>query len=211
MTDKKEVKINAPDAEQTDASEEKVSKEAASDANEVGEAQAEAEVDIEKGSTAEAATVPEKELTEEEKLRVQVADLEDRLLRALADLDNYKKRSMRQFADVVRTANDKLLGEILEVADNFERALDHVDEATDVEVLEKGTRLIYSQIQDLLRRHEVTPIEAVGKPFDPNLHEAMMQVESEEFGEGVVAVEMSKGYKIGDRVLRHSKVGVSTG
>ncbi len=153
-----------------------------------------------------------KELTEEEKLRARVKELEDKLLRTAADFDNYKKRMARQFEEVIRSANDKLLGELLEVVDNFERALaHHNNEEGDLEALRKGTELIFNQMKELLQKYNITPIEALGKPFDPAVHEALMQVESEEYPEGVVAVEMSKGYKMGDRVLRHSKVGVSKG
>ena len=168
-------------------------------------------VEEETGAAATAQEAPEEELSEEEKLRAQVADLEDRLLRSVADFDNFRKRSARQFTDIVQSANDRLLAEILDLVDNFERALAHTDTHDNGEALVEGMQLIYNQLRDLLSRHEVTPIEALGQPFDPNLHEAMMQVASDEYDEGLVALEIAKGYKIGPRILRHARVGVSTG
>ena len=155
--------------------------------------------------------VVEEELCEEEKLRNQVAELEDKLLRSAAEFDNYKKRVARQYEDMVRTAGESLIGELLEVVDNFERALNHTEEDTDFDAFREGTKLIFNQMMNLLKKYDVTPIEALGQPFDPNLHEAMMQIESDEYDEGVVAVEMSRGYRQGTRVIRHSKVGVSSG
>lgn len=147
------------------------------------------------------------ELGAEEK----IAKLEDRLLRTVAEFDNFKKRTANQYAQMTRSANEKLLFELLEVIDNFERALQHNNGDADSESIRKGTELIYNQLLGILNKYDVTPIESVGQPFDPNLHEAMMQTPSEEYDEGCVAMEIGKGYMLGDRVLRHSKVAVSTG
>lgn len=150
------------------------------------------------------------ELSEEEKLRVKCEEVEDKYLRLAAEFENFRKRMARQHEEIVRTANDHILFDLLEVVDSFERALEHSDNS-DYDSYRKGTELILNQLKDLLARREVTPIEAVGNTFDPNLHEAMMQVPSDEHDEGTVAVEISRGYRQGSRVLRHSKVGVSKG
>jgi molecular chaperone GrpE len=149
-------------------------------------------------------------------LETRVAELEDQRLRALAELDNYKKRMARQFEDVVRTANDKLLGELLEVVDNFERALSHSRESEESSdennrAVREGTELIYNQLKTLLTKYGVRPIEAVGRAFDPALHEAMLQMDSDEHAAGMVAQELNRGYLVDDRVLRHSRVAVSRG
>jgi len=149
--------------------------------------------------------------TEEEKLRARVAELEDRLLRSLAEFDNYKKRSARLHEQMANSANDKLLNELLDVVDNFERALQHQEPAGGSDAFRQGIEMIYSQLTGLLNRYGVTAIEAIGKPFDANLHDALIRVASDKYDEGVVVDEISKGYKIGDRVLRHSKVSVSMG
>jgi molecular chaperone GrpE len=111
----------------------------------------------------------------------------------------------------VKLANERLLGDLLEIVDNLERALSAENGHSAPASFRKGVELIFIQLTTLLAKYDVTPIEAVGKPFDPTYHEAVMQVESEEHEEGVVALELSKGYMLGDKVLRHSKVGVSRG
>lgn len=151
------------------------------------------------------------ELTVEESLRQQVSELEDKLLRTAAEFENYRKRVARQYDDLVRSANDALIVELLEVIDNFERAMNHTGQDTDLSAYQEGTELIYNQMVNLLKKYNITPIESVGQPFDPNLHEALMQVESDEYDEGLVAVEIAKGYQQGSRVIRHSRVGVSSG
>jgi len=149
-------------------------------------------------------------------LEAKVAELEDRKLRALAELDNYKKRMARQFDDTIRSANDKLLVELLDVVDNFERALSHSRDngdaqGTTVEALRDGTELIYNQMKNLLTKYGVQPIEAVGRKFDPTYHEALLEMDSDEHAAGLVAQEINRGYLIDDRVLRHSRVAVSRG
>jgi molecular chaperone GrpE len=178
----------------------------------------EAQADVEKlsGEAKEDAQVtegtqPEEEPCEEEKLKQQIEELEDKYLRLAAEFDNYKKRMARQYEETIRSANDRIILELLEVVDNFERALHPENDNVDLENFRKGAELIFNQMTSLLSKYEISPIEALGKPFDPNLHEAVMSIESEDYPEGVVAVEMSKGYMQGDRVLRHSKVGVSKG
>jgi molecular chaperone GrpE len=147
--------------------------------------------------------------TNEEVLEIKVTELEDKLLRQSAEFDNYKKRTSRQYDDMLKYAGEKVISELLEIADNFNRALEHKDENTNFESFRDGIDLIYNQMSNLLDKYNVKPIESIGKPFDPNLHEALMQVESDEYEEGIIAVEIMKGYKMGDRVIRHSKVGVA--
>jgi molecular chaperone GrpE len=199
MADKKEIKIDFSNSENN---------------NDDGQ-EADAEVRDAEDIDAEPEGVTEVEETEseEDKLKTKVAELEDRLLRTMADFDNFKKRSARQYEEIIASANDRLLTELLDIVDNFERALEHAENnrSNSADGLAEGTKLIYNQLRDLLARYNVTPIEAVGKTFDPNLHDAMMQVDSDEYEEGIVAVEISKGYLRGERVLRHSKVGVSRG
>lgn len=144
-------------------------------------------------------------------VEARLALAEDKLLRTMAEFDNYRKRTAVQFEQVIRSANEKLLLEMLEIVDNFERALQHSDDENNSESLRKGTELIYNQMQSVLKKYDVTTIESLGKPFDPNLHDAMMQTPSDTYAEGVVALELGKGYRIGERVLRHARVAVSTG
>lgn len=143
----------------------------------------------------------------EEKLK----EKEDRFLRLAAEFDNYKKRTARQFENMTISSVERVITPLLEVVDNFQRALDSADRNSDFESLKKGMELIYQQLQGILEREGVEEIEAVGKPFDPNLHDAMMQVASDEYGEGIVVQEMMKGYRIKDKVIRHARVVVSKG
>lgn len=163
--------------------------------------------------SSEAEPVEEQMQSEEtvESLQQKYNDLEDRMLRMAADYDNYRKRMARQMDEMTRSANDRVFGELIEVIDNFERALQHAKEDAEPSAILAGTEMIYNQLVGLLSKYDIKPIEAVGKPFDPQLHEAMMQVEGDEYPEGTVALEMGKGYQQGNRVIRHSKVGVSSG
>jgi len=141
----------------------------------------------------------------------RIKELEDKLLRTSADFDNYKKRTARQFEEIAKAGTDRLIGEIIEIIDNFERAREHAGTDVSLESLLKGNELIHGQMMALLTRYDIDPIEALGKPFDPNLHEALFQVKSDEYADGTVAQEISKGYRQGSRILRHSRVAVSKG
>jgi len=128
-----------------------------------------------------------------------------------ADFDNYKKRVAREYEDLVRSANLRLLRSILDVFDNFDRALTGGASGDNLDAYRKGIELIHSQFNDLLAREKVTAIDALGKPFDPNLHEAVMQMASDEYDEGIICQEVQKGYMIDSRVVRHARVVVSSG
>lgn len=151
----------------------------------------------------------EPKLTPEEILQEKVNELEDKLMRRAAEFENYKKRTARQFDEIIQSANDRIILEFLDVVDNFSRSFDHDNEETNVESFKEGVNLIYNQMKGLLEKYDIKPFDAVGQPFNPDIHDAMMQVESDEFDEGTVAMEIGKGYKMGDRVIRHSKVGVA--
>lgn len=156
---------------------------------------------------------PVEEISEEEKLKAKVTELEEKLLRNAAEFDNFKKRTARQYDLMAQSAKEAVLSEVLDIYDNFQRALDHQNEKgeDDNQAIVDGIKLIFSQMKNLIEKNNITPIDAIGKPFDPNFHEALMQIDSDEFEEGTVALEISKGYKMGDQVIRHSKVGVSRG
>ncbi len=202
MASKKEIKINVDESDVTrSATDDDVAAEPL-DTNEQGEAAKAQVTEIDAGAEA---------LSEEDQLRLKVAELEDRLLRSQAEFDNFRKRTARQFESLIRSANETMLIQVLDVIDNFERAFKHTDDEATLASLQAGMELIHNQLLDLLKRHDVAPIKAVGEVFDPNLHEALMQVASDECNEGIVADEISKGYRLGDRVLRYSKVSVSKG
>jgi len=137
-----------------------------------------------------------------------LAELNDRYLRLAAEFDNYKKRTAREWIDRVKGANAELLYELLDITDNFERALavEHPDSA-----YAQGVKLIFQQLQSLLERNGVERIPAIGKPFDPAEHDALLHMHSDEYDEGVVCQEIRPGYRLHERILRHAQVAVSKG
>ena len=144
-------------------------------------------------------------------------ELEDRLLRLAAEFDNYKKRTAREFQLIIKNANEELISQLVETLDNFQRALESASRSnstknsSDFESFHKGVELIYQHFGDILAKEGLKEIKAVGEPFDPHLHEAVMQQKSEEYPEGVIMDEISKGYILNDKVIKHSKVIVSKG
>lgn len=143
----------------------------------------------------------------EEKLR----DAEDRLLRTQAELENFRKRSRRELEDAHRYREIDLLRNLLPVLDNVERAIDAAGKKADVESLIAGFRMTGQQIEKLLMIHGCKPIETEGQPFDPAVHEAILQQAVEGVAPGTVVGVATKGYKLHDRVVRPAQVIVSKG
>ena len=143
-----------------------------------------------------------------EALQEKVTDLEDRVKRQMAEFENFRKRSEKEKAAMFETGAKSVIEKILPVVDNFERGLATIPEEEKGNAFAEGMQLIYKQLQTELENLGVTPIEAVGKEFDPNFHNAVMQMESEEYESGVVAQELLKGYTYKETVVRHSMVAV---
>lgn len=135
----------------------------------------------------------------------------DRYLRLAADFDNFRKRTAREFDEITRAANVRLLQSLVAVVDDFERALENEAVRGEADAYRRGVELIYGKLQDLLKRERVTVMETIGQPFDPAFHEAMMQQPSDEYAEGNICGIVQKGYLLGDKVLRHARVIVSSG
>ncbi|HUG92194.1 MAG TPA: nucleotide exchange factor GrpE [Planctomycetaceae bacterium] len=130
-------------------------------------------------------------------------------LRAQAELENYRKRVQREMDEARRYQVLPLARDVLPVLDNLRRAIAAAEEGGDPSGLVEGVRLVLQQFEDILARHHVTPIEAVGQPFDPNLHEALQQVPAPGVPPMTVVEEFQRGYRLHDRVLRPSQVVVS--
>jgi len=143
--------------------------------------------------------------------RREVQDLKDRLQRLAADFSNYQKRMPRRLEEEKREAVRAFLRDLLPVIDNFERALASADEGADPEAFHQGVRMVHDQLLVALARHGVEPIDAAGRRFDPEHHEAVAHVPSEEHPSGHVIDEVQRGYRHGDRTLRPSRVAVSRG
>lgn len=151
------------------------------------------------------------EVTDDSDIKELLAEKEDKYLRLAAEFENYKKRMFRQNQELVHNAEAGVLIDLLEVLDNFERALSSTGDKKDFKAFKKGVKMILEQMKKILDDHNVSQIDSVGKLFDPELHEAVMQIETDEQPEGVIARELSGGYKKGEKVIRHAKVGVSSG
>lgn len=138
----------------------------------------------------------------------KIAELTDRVQRQMAEFDNFRKRTEKEKTQMFEVGAKSVIEKILAVVDNFERGLSAVPEDEREDPFVQGMDKIYKQLMTELEGLEVKPIEAVGAEFNPDFHNAVMQVESEEFESGVVAQELQKGYMYRDSVVRHSMVAV---
>lgn len=182
-----------------------------------------------KEETVETETVEETEATEEKKeakeskkadkkkakadkkneaMQAKIDELEDRVKRQMAEFENFRKRTDKEKAMMFETGAKSVIEKIVPVVDNFERGLATIPEDDENSAFANGMKMIYKQMMDELDKLGVKPIEAVGQEFDPNFHNAVMQVESEEYESGVVAQELLKGYMYHESVVRHSMVAV---
>jgi len=163
---------------------------------------------VEQQDAVEQAAGPQAEANGED-LAGQVADLKERALRQAAELENYKKRTEREKAEFFKRANEGLVKDLLPVLDNLERALESASESPEADTLAKGVEMVHAELLKTLERHGLEPIEALGQPFDPELHEAMMQQENPELEDNTVMAEAQKGYLFQGRLLRPAMVVVS--
>lgn len=144
-------------------------------------------------------------------LKTENADLKDQLIRKVAELENFRKRTIKEKQELIEYGNEKLILRFLDIADDFENAFNAADKSNaDVSLLE-GFNMIFKKMQKIFIENNVIEIEEpIGKPFDVNLHEAIMMIPSE-LDEGLVVQQVQKGYKYGDKVIRHTKVITSRG
>jgi molecular chaperone GrpE len=152
---------------------------------------------------------PNKNLRDIKKLKEEKEQLHDQVLRKVAEFDNYRKRTERDFFDRVQNANEKLITEILPILDDIERALDHANQSEDVDSLLEGTDLIQKKMRGILEKQGVQTIPAEGEEFDPDKHDALMQVEKENIESGRIIEQHLKGYTLNGKVIRHSQVIVA--
>ena len=139
----------------------------------------------------------------------KIEELTDRLTRQMAEFDNFRKRTEKEKSQMYEIGAKDIIEKILPVVDNFERGLDAVKEEDKEDPFIQGMEMVYKQLMTVLGELGVKPIEAIGKEFDPNLHNAVMHVEDENFGENIIAEEFQKGYMYRDSVVRHSRVKVA--
>ncbi|HOD17423.1 MAG TPA: nucleotide exchange factor GrpE [Candidatus Cloacimonadota bacterium] len=170
---------------------------------------AEAEEELE--TAAETAPEQENLQSKVKELEAGVADWKDKYLRSMAEFDNYRKRSNEEKADWVKFASEKLALAVCEVWDNFDRALQQLTEEQKKDKFVQGIILIEQQLKSALEREGIKRIDALGKDFDPKLHEALVHIPSDEYEEGKVAAIIQNGYMMHDKVIRPVRVAVSGG
>lgn len=169
--------------------------------DELAAAAAEAEVEVEgAGETRQAVA----------QLKQEVSEAQERYLRTYADFENYRKRMQRDLSEFRKYANEQMALDLLTVVDHLGLAIKHARDAGGAgQGLQEGVELVYKQFNDVLEKHGIKPFKAVGEPFDPQLHDAMMQVETAEVPENTVVQVFQDGYLYHEKVLRHARVGVS--
>jgi len=151
-----------------------------------------------------------------EPLQARIAELEQAYeeqknlyLRTLADFQNYRRRQQEEMERQRGLLLESLMTELLPILDNFERALQAAEATLELEPLIEGVRMTERQIKAVLARYDIHPIDAIGQPFDPNLHEAIQRVETTDYEDGIVIDEVERGYRMGERILRPSRVIVA--
>lgn len=178
----------------------------------VEQSASEAKTDESPNSTVGTETLDELTLLkiENENLRKEIDEYKDRLLRRVAEFENYKKRLEADFANSVKYANEKLLLEILPIVDDLERSLSSGREKPDFDSFYQGVKMIYTKLLKVLELHGVKPFESIGKPFDVYYHEALLRIPRNDVPPNTVIDEVERGYMYYDKVLRHAKVIVSS-
>ena len=189
--------------EDTEAEKEEKQEAAAEDEPKAAEAEPAEEDTPQTEESAETAAEEDKQTETETK----AAEAEsERYMRLMAEFQNFKRRAAREKSDIHAYANEKIIGELLPVLDNFERALQ--TESGDLESYSKGMELIFTQLKTALEHAGLEEIKALGEEFDPNVHNAVMTEDSEEHDDGKISKVLQKGYKLNDKVIRPSMVAV---
>ena len=206
-------KLNKKDIEIEEVTEETKAPEETAEEQE--EAKLEAEETKAENAEAEDAKAEEtkeeakKEEPKKDKKDEKIEELEDKVKRQLAEFDNFRKRTEKEKTESFDAGARSVLEKILPVVDNFERGLATIAQEKEASSHAEGMNMIYKQLVTELEKMDVKPIEALGKEFDPNFHNAIMQEASEEYESGVVCKELLKGYTYKETVIRHSMVAVA--
>ncbi len=162
------------------------------------------------GSETAGATASETAASEAEHIAGELQDLRDKHLRLFAEFENFRKRAARENFEVIATANARLIGQLTEVLDNFQRAFDPKHRGA-AEEFEKGVRLIYARLREILESEGLEELDPTGQEFDPGVHDALMQQVSDTVPENHVIQTVQKGYRLKAKILKHAKVIVSKG
>ena len=151
---------------------------------------------------------PVAEESEMEKLKAQVEELNDKYLRQVAEFDNFRRRNARERVDLIQTASRDVITDLLVVLDDSERAQKQMESTDDVMQIKEGVRLVFTKLRNTLSAKGLKPMDAVGKDFNPDLHEAITEIDAGEELKGKVVDEVEKGYYLNDKIIRFAKVVV---
>ncbi|HVG43063.1 MAG TPA: nucleotide exchange factor GrpE [Chitinophagaceae bacterium] len=151
---------------------------------------------------------PLEEDGEKEKLRAQVAELNDKFLRQLAEFDNFKRRNAKERMELIQTAGKDVITNMLDVLDDSERAQKQMETSQDLEQIKEGINLVFTKLRNGLIAKGLKPMEVVGQDFDADLHEAITSIDAGEEMKGKVVAEVQKGYYLNDKIIRFAKVVV---
>lgn len=151
---------------------------------------------------------PVAEESEVEKLTAQIASLNDRLLRQAAEFDNFKRRNAKERIELMQTAGKDIITDLLEVLDDSDRAQTQMEKTDDAEQIKQGVGLVFAKLRNTLAARGLKPMNAIGAEFNPDLHEAIVEIEAGEEAKGKVVDELTKGYYLNDKIIRFAKVVV---
>lgn len=152
-------------------------------------------------------TQEETEVSAEDTLKSELEEQKDKFLRLAAEYDNFRKRTVKEKSDIYQSSKADVVNEILPIIDNFERAAQNAD--ADFDAYKKGIELIFNQFLSVLKKFGVESYGEAGDEFDPSLHSAVMTVEDDSLGSNVIAEVFSKGYRLGDKIIREAVVKVA--
>ncbi|MBN1309020.1 MAG: nucleotide exchange factor GrpE [Chitinispirillaceae bacterium] len=202
-----------PSEEMADKDATAVSKEAVMEEHTPGDSTAGGDNGAAEG-TPEGAEAPEPEKSTSEiidELKSEIKAAGERYLRLMAEFDNYKKRTAREYGSLIESANEKLMLELITVRETFELALRHAENGTEYQQLFDGLKLIFNKFDGVLSANGLTPFADVGEAFDPQIHDALMKIPHNEVPEDHIAEIHEKGYRLKERVIKHARVIVSAG
>jgi len=151
---------------------------------------------------------PVEEETEVENLKSQISEVNDKFLRQLAEFDNFRRRNARERMELIQTAGKEVIKDLLEVLDDCERAQKGIEATDDNQQLKEGVQLIFSKLYKILSGKGLKPMESMSRDFNPDLHEAISEIEAGEEMKGKVVAEVQKGYYLNDKIIRFAKVVV---
>jgi molecular chaperone GrpE len=151
---------------------------------------------------------PVAEEPETDSLKEQIAQLNDKYLRQAAEFDNFRRRTAKERVELIQTASKDLIKDLLDVLDDSERAQEQLDKTADITLVKEGVQLVFNKFRNILAAKGLKPMEAVSTDFNPDLHDAVTEIESGEEMKGKVVAEVQKGYYLHDKIIRHAKVVV---